>query len=95
LKWDIERLNETAKRYYNKKRIKGPILKKRDKIYLLRRNIKTRRPNSKFDFIKLELFEIEKKKRSLNYKFRLREEIRFYLIFYIELFEPANPKTPI
>ena len=68
LKWDIERLNKAAKRYYDKKKIKGPILKKRNKIYLLRRNIKTKKPSSKLDFTKLELFEIKKKKKSLNYK---------------------------
>jgi hypothetical protein len=93
LKWDIKRLNKTAKRYYNKKRIKGPILKKEDKIYLLRKNIKIKKPSSKLDFTKLGPFEIEKKKRSLNYKLRLPEEIRFYLVFYIALFEPADPKT--
>jgi hypothetical protein len=35
LKWDIEHLNKAVKRYYDKKRIKKPVLKKRDKIYLL------------------------------------------------------------
>jgi hypothetical protein len=93
LKWDIKRLNEAAKKYYNKKRIKGPILKREDKIYLLRRNIKIKRPSSKFDFTKLEPFEIEEKKGPLNYKLRLSEETRLYLVFYIALFEPADPKT--
>jgi hypothetical protein len=95
LKWDIKRLNKTAKRYYDKKRIKGPILKKRDKIYLLRRNIKIKKPNSKFDFTKLGPFEIEEKKGPLNYKLRLPEKTRFYLVFYIALLEPADPKTPL
>jgi hypothetical protein len=95
LKWDIERLNKTAKRYYNKKRIKGPILKKEDKVYLLRKNIKIKRLSSKLDFTKLGLFEIEEKKGSLNYKFRLLKKTRFYFVFYIVLFESANPKTPL
>jgi hypothetical protein len=95
LKWDIERLNKTAKRYYDKKRIKGPILKRGDKVYLLRRNIKIRRPSSKLDFIKLGPFEIEEKKGPLNYKFRFLEETRLYLVFYIGLLEPAHPKTPL
>jgi hypothetical protein len=95
LKWDIERLNKAAKRYYDKKRIKEPILKKGDKVYLLRRNIKTKRPSSKFDFTKLELFEIEEKKEPLNYKLRFLEETRLYLVFHIALLEPADPKTPL
>jgi hypothetical protein len=95
LKWDIKRLNKTAKRYYNKKRIKGLILKRGDRVYLLRRNIKIKRPSSKLDFTKLEPFEIEEKKESLNYKLRFPEETRLYLVFYIALFEPADPKTPL
>jgi hypothetical protein len=95
LKWDIERLNKTANRYYDKKRIEGLILKRKNKIYLLRKNIKIRRPSSKFDFTKLGLFEIEEKKGPLNYKLRFLEETRFYLVFYIELLEPAHPKTPL
>jgi hypothetical protein len=31
----------------------------------------------------------------LNYKLRLLEETRLYLVFYIGLFEPAHPKTPL
>jgi hypothetical protein len=95
LKWDIERLNKTAKRYYDKKRIKGLILKGGDKVYLLRRNIKIKRPSSKLDFTKLGPFEIEEKKGPLNYKLRLPEETRFYLVFYIALLEPADPKTSL
>ena len=95
MKWNIKRLNETAKGYYDKKKIKRPIFKGEDKIYLLRKNIKIKRPSSKFDFTKLEPFEIEEKKKSLNYKLRLLEETRFYLVFYIALFEPADPKTPL
>jgi hypothetical protein len=95
LKWNIKRLNETAKKYYDKKKIKRPIFKGEDKIYLLRKNIKIKRPSSKLDFTKLGLFEIEEKKRPLNYKLRLPEETRLYLVFYIALFEPAHPKTPL
>ena len=95
LKWDIERLNEAAKRYYDKKRIEGPILKGGDKVYLLRRNIKTKRPSSKLDFTKLGPFEIEEKKGPLNYKLRLPEGTRLHPVFHIALLEPADPKTPL
>jgi hypothetical protein len=95
LKWDIERLNKAAKRYYDKKRIEGPILKRGDKVYLLRRNIKTKRLSSKLDFTKLGPFEIEEKKGPLNYKLRLPEGIRLHPVFHIALLEPADPKTPL
>ena len=43
-------------KYYNSKRTRGPVLKKRDKTYLLKRNIKTTGLNEKLDCIKLGLF---------------------------------------
>jgi hypothetical protein len=57
--------------------------------------MKIRKPSSKLDFTKLGLFEIEEKKGSLNYKLRFLKKIRFYLVFYIGLLEPADPNTPL
>jgi hypothetical protein len=48
------RITEYANKKYNIK----PPLKKRDKVYLLRKNIKTKRLNTKLDFKKLGLFRI-------------------------------------
>ena len=44
--------------YYNKFYLKGPWFKRGDKVYLLRRNIKTMRPLDKLDYKKIRLFEI-------------------------------------
>ena len=44
--------------YYNKSYLKGPRLKKGDKVYLLQRNIKTIRPLDKLDYKKIRLFKI-------------------------------------
>ena len=46
--------------YINNKRIKGLILKKRDRVYLNRKNIVTRRLNRKLDYKKLGPFRIIK-----------------------------------
>jgi hypothetical protein len=54
--------------YTNKKRIIGPLLKKGNKVYLLRKNIKTKRPSNKLDFKKLGPFEIIEKIGSINFK---------------------------
>ena len=43
-------------KYTKSRRIRGPILKKKDTAYLLNRNIKITRPSNKFDYTKLELF---------------------------------------
>ena len=48
------------KRYYDPKRSKGPTFKVGEKVYLTRRNIKTRRPSEKLDFKKTGPYRIEK-----------------------------------
>lgn len=45
----------------NKNRIEGPTLEEGGKVYLLRKNIKTKRPNSKLDFTKLGPFLIKER----------------------------------
>ena len=44
--------------YYNKKHSVGPTLKKGDKVYLLQKNVVTKRPSDKLDHKKLGPFEI-------------------------------------
>ena len=63
------------------------MLKEGDKVYLLHRNIKTKRPSDKLDYKKLGLFKIEKIIRLINYKFKFLIIINIYLIFYIFLLE--------
>ena len=63
------------------------MLKKGDKVYLLRKNIKTKRLSNKLDYRKLGLFEINKVKGPVNYKFKLLKTMKIYLIFYVLLLE--------
>jgi hypothetical protein len=79
----------------NKKRIEGPILKKGDKVYLWRRNIRTKRPSNKLNFLKIRLFLIKEVKGLVNYKLRLLEGMRIYPVFHKSLLEPADPDTPL
>ncbi|EKG09520.1 hypothetical protein MPH_13428, partial [Macrophomina phaseolina MS6] len=39
--------------------LEGTKAKKKNKVYLLKKNIKIKRPNNKLDFKKIELFEIK------------------------------------
>ena len=57
--------------YYNKNRIKGPPLKKENKVYLFKHYIYTKRLNNKLNFKKLKLFKIKRKVLMLNYKLKL------------------------
>lgn len=55
---DIEFTNARMQVYVNKKRNTGSALKKENKVYLLRKYVKTKRFNTKRDFKKLKLFKI-------------------------------------
>jgi hypothetical protein len=79
----------------NKKRLEGPNLRKGDKVYLWRRNIRIKRLSNKLDFLKLGAFEIEDKKGPVNYKLKLPKEIRIHPIFHISLLELVYPNAPL
>jgi hypothetical protein len=78
------------KYYTDKKQLKGSTLKKRDKIYIVQRNIKTKRPNDKLDWKKIGLFKINKKLSDYNYRLQLLKNIRLHPVFHISLLEPAS-----
>jgi len=63
------------------------MLKKRNKIYFLQKNIKTKKLNIKLNYKKLGLFKIKKIKKLINYKLILFKIINIYLIFYIFFLE--------
>lgn len=80
--------------YYNKKHSVGPTLKKKDKVYLLKKNIKTKRPSNKLNYKKLRLFKIDKKVRTVFYRLFLPKTINIYLVFYISLLELTLVEAP-
>ena len=59
------------KRYYNLKVFKGLNLKGGDKVWLLYKNILSRRLSKKLNYIKLRLFKIKRKVIEVNYKLNL------------------------
>jgi len=61
-----------------------------DKVYLLIRNIKSKRLSKKLDYIKVELFLIRKAKGLVNYKLNLLADDKVYLISYIFLLKLVN-----
>jgi hypothetical protein len=70
-------------RYYNIKL----ILKKRDKIYLIQRNIQIKQLNTKLDHKKLGLFKIKRIIGLINYKLVLPKTINIYPVFHISFLE--------
>jgi hypothetical protein len=80
--------------YYNKSKFKKSRFRKRDLVYLLRRNIKTIRLNDKLDYKKFGPFKIKRNIKNINYEFYLLFTIRIYPVFHISLLELADPDTP-
>ena len=82
-------------KYINKKRIKGSTLKERDLVYLLRKNIKTKRLSEKFNHIKLRPFIIKEKLKAIMYRLILPKDIKIYLVFYVSLLESTLKNTKL
>jgi hypothetical protein len=73
--------------YYDIYRNIEPILKKRDKVYLIQRNIQTKQLSIKLDHKKLGLFKIKRVIGLVNYELILPKTINIYPVFYISLLE--------
>ena len=80
-------------------------LRKGDYVYLLRKNLKTRRPSDKLNYKKFGPFPIKRCIKNTNYKLQLPPNIKIHPVFHILLLESAlegalkrlspkiNPKT--
>jgi hypothetical protein len=80
--------------YYNKSKLEKSRFRERDLIYLIRRNIKTIRPNDKFNYKKLGPFKVKRNIKNISYEFHFLFTIRIYPIFHIFLLELADLDTP-
>jgi hypothetical protein len=84
------------------------MLKKRNKVYLIQRNVQTKQPSTKLDHKKLRLFKIKRIIGLVNYKLVLPKTMNIYPVFYISFLElvllgvllapitkiePVNPNT--
>jgi len=83
------------KDYYNSKRSKGLILEEGGKVYLLRRNIRSKRPYEKLDFKKYSPYRIKKKFSDLVYKLKLSKGSYRHLVFHISLLKLTLVNIPL
>lgn len=90
LRGTFEFVRDKICKYYYKYRLKGPRLEEVDKVYLLTRNLYTKRLSRKLDFKKIGPFKITKKISTLNYELDLLKRTRLRaLVFHISLLKPA------
>nr|XP_036576341.1 reverse transcriptase domain protein [Colletotrichum truncatum]KAF6783066.1 reverse transcriptase domain protein [Colletotrichum truncatum] len=90
---ELEFVRQRMKKHADRHRVRGPPLKEGGSAYLIRRNIKTKRPSDKLDFKKLGPFEITKKISEVNYKLKLPETMKCHPVFHVSLLEPAPDGT--
>ena len=82
--------------YQNKKRKTTPLLKKRNKVYLLTKNLKiNKRKNKKLDHVKVESFFIKIVKERINYELNLLVDARIFFVFHISILKLVHSKTLI
>ncbi len=92
---NISKMQERSIKYQNKKRKTAPQLKKGNKIYLLTKNLKTRKSSKKLNHVKVESFLVKKTKELVNYELDLPKDARIFLVFHISLLKSANSITPL
>ena len=91
----IKSAQKKTAEYLQDKRKTAPQLKEGDKVYLLTKNLKTRRPTKKLDQVKVGPFLIKEQKGPQNYRLRLPKDAKIHSVFYISLLEPADKDTPL
>ena len=63
-------------------------------MYLLTKNLRTRRSTKKLDKVKVRLFLISKQISLVNFRLELLKDVKIHPVFHISLLEPADAKTP-
>jgi len=70
-------------------------LKKKNKMYLLTKNLKIRKKSKKLNHVKIESFFIKAVKKSVNYELDLSKNAKVFLVFHILLLKSADFNTLI
>ena len=85
----IRQQEESTAQQVNKKRLKGPIFRKGDKVYLLIKNLKSKQKCRKLDYVQIEPFKVEQQTNNVNYRLKLPEKAQIHQNFHVLLLEPA------
>ena len=96
LQKDIEFLSHHSVFYYNQYYIEALTLKKRNKVYLLQKNIKTTRSSNKLNHVKIKSFKIIRNIKEISFELKLSKEMQWkHLVFHISLLKLASAKVLI
>ncbi len=61
----------------------------------MQKNLKSKRPSKKLDYIKVGPFLIKQTRGPVNYELQLPPDARVHPVFHVSLLEPADSKTPL
>jgi hypothetical protein len=89
LKEELVRLSKQTTKQANKKRSEGPDFQEGEKVYILRKNIKTQRPNDKLDHTKIGPYKIKKKLGPVTFEIELPAGMNIHPVFHKSLLEKA------
>ena len=76
LKKNIEFLLHRLAFYHNQHRSKESMLKKKDKVYLLQKNIEITRSSSKLNHVKIKSFKIIRNIKEVSFELKLSKDIQ-------------------
>ena len=84
---------ERQKQNAYKSRKQHPPIRVGDKVWLLRRNLKTHRPSDKLDYRRLGPFSIIKQVNEVAYRLELPPSMKIHPIFHVSLLKPYKDST--
>jgi len=89
LRFHIALAQEYQQQYYDQHHLPQPNYQPGDRVWLLRRNIKTTRPADKLDVVRLGPFTIAAAVNSRSYRLDLSKDMgRIHPVFHVSLLEP-------
>jgi hypothetical protein len=87
LKDKLQQAQERYKKYYDRKIMDVPDFRVGDKVWLIRKNIKTTRPTSKLDYKRLGPYTITAEINPRAYRLALPKEMKIHNVFHVSLLE--------
>ena len=90
----LQETSEKMQHQIDKKSKMAPQLKKGDKVYLLTKNWKVKKPRTKkLDYVKVGLFSVEERTGPVNVRLRLPRDTRVHPNFHILMIKLADQST--
>ena len=87
LRFQLQEAQDRYKDYADRHRLSQPQFKTGDRVWLLRRNIQTKRPSTKLDYQRLGPFEVLQQINPVSYRLRLPSSMQIHPVFHVSLLE--------